>query len=185
MSWAPAAPTTDGFTWARKVFQTNNDRGVCAGYSQTWLTLSLIGGQPHTNPGMMQNPGQIQAIHQGKPRVGGQKKFTALGSASLQTLPESGLTIQPGYPKQPASTKWKDLFDSLASQPAGHYYMTIKAPFVHAMACIISPGDVHYLEPQKGLYVIPKGKLSESLTAFYSQYTWSPGNDYKIYQVDQ
>lgn len=183
MSWKTAVPNTDGFTWARRLFQTNNDRGVCAGFSQTWLTLSLVGGRPVTTAGMLGNPGQIQSFHQGRSRVGGKQRFTPLSSASQTTLPESGLTIQTGYPKHPASNNWKDIFDDLAKQPDGHYYMTIKAPFVHAMACIIVGGQVYYLEPQKGLYVFPKLKLSEGLTAFYSQYQWMPNNDYKIYQV--
>ena len=183
MAWSSAVPNVDGFAWARHVFQTHNDRGVCAGYSQTWLTLSLIAGQPHTNPGLMSNQAMIQTIHQGKGRYGGQQKHTALGSSSVKTLPESGLNIQPGYPKHPASTGWKDIFDSLASEGVGYYYLTIKAPFVHAMACIFTAAEAYYLEPEKGLYLIPKAKLSESLTGFYSQYAWSASNDYKIYQV--
>ncbi|MCY2978925.1 MAG: hypothetical protein NTU79_09700 [Planctomycetota bacterium] len=183
MTWISAVPSVDGFLWARKLFPTNNVRGVCAAFSQTWLTLSLIGGAPVKNPGILRSPGQIQAIHQGRPRVGAQPSSTPLGSSSLVTLPESGLKIQTGYPKLPYSTNWKDIYAYLASQPDGHYYLTIKSPFRHAMACIILGSEVYYLEPQKGLYVIPKAKTSDSLTAFYSQYTWSSGNDYKIYQV--
>jgi hypothetical protein len=185
MSWNAATPNIDGFTWARRLFQTDNHLAVCAGFSQTWLTFSLIGGEPVTKPGVLESPGHIQAIHQGRTRVRGQQRFIHLGSSSVETLRESGLRIEPGYPKHPLSTNWQGIFDVLASEPVGHYYLTIKAPFVHAMACIITRSEVYFLEPQKGLYVFPKTKFSEGMTAFYSNYTWSPLNDYKIYQVSQ
>ena len=184
MTWVAASPTRiDGFVGATKHFATDNSQGVCAGFSQTWLTLSLIGGQPLTNAGLMSNSNQISSFHQGRARVGGPRSFTPLGNASATTLPESGLKIATGYPFKPSSTGWQDIFDSLAARPDGYYYLTIKAPFVHAMACIMQGFKAFYLEPQSGLYEIAKSRLSESLTGFYSKYTWSAANDYKIYKV--
>jgi hypothetical protein len=183
MDYNPPVPTVDGFQWAAKQFATNNTSGSCAGFAHTWLAFSLLQGSPVTSAGVLSNHGLIAAIHQGKPKVNAAQKFQPLRGSSAKTLPDSGFAIEQGYPQQPASSGWKDLFDALANLGDGHYDLTIKQPFKHAMACIVKQTQVYDLEPQHGLYLIPKSKLSTSLTGFYSQYTWSPQNEYKIYKV--
>ncbi len=187
MNWNTAIPKTDGFGWANKHFTTDNRGGICAGFSQTWLTLSIIQGKPVTNAGILGNPGSIAPIHRGTavPGRGNVQRHVHLGGASMTTLPESGLAIQPGYPKRPAWTGWRQIFDALAREPAGYYYMTMKKPYAHAMACIITASKVFYLEPEKGLFEFAKTKFGEGAALFYEQYPFVRGNAYSFYRVDQ
>lgn len=183
--WKTAAPKTDNFSWARRIFSTDNSRGVCAGFSQTWLMLSLLQGTPLMNAGLLSNPKKISNIHKDDARGrAGKQSPNMLGGASAVTLPHSGLKIKPPYPVFAKSTNWKEIFDHLANQGAGYYYLTIKQPFTHAMACFMNPSDVYYLEPTNGLYQFSKAKFAEGVTSFYGRYQYSPNNDFKFYQVE-
>lgn len=187
--WTSASPS-HRFRRGTVLFRTNNSAGICAGYSQTWLTLSLIAGRPHTNPGMMHNVSHIGAIHQGQGGAGFRNRAAPaqhipLGGPSVQTLPESGLVISTGYPVQLAWTGWDHIFQTIVQQGQGHYYLTMKVPSAHAMACIVTPSHVFHLEPQFGLVQFGRTDYAEGATTFYSQYGFAQNNGFKIYQVTQ
>lgn len=171
---------------AEKLFSTNNDQGICAGYSQTWLVLSLLAGAPHTQANsIVQNAGQISQIHRGV-GVRGKQRFRGLGGASTLTLPESGLAIRTGYPKLVSKNSWGEIYGDVATEGDGYYYLTMKAPSAHAMACILLSNDAYYLEPQSGLFKMPKSELAAWAAEYYG-YRRAPSanTDFKVYGVDQ
>lgn len=187
--WTNATPSRR-FRRGTVLYRTNNSAGICAGYSQTWLTLSLIAGRPHTIPGMMQNVSQIGVIHHGQGGAGFRNRSAparhiGLGGPSIQTLPESGLAISTGYPVQLPWTGWNHIFQTIVQQGQGHYYLTMKVPSAHAMACIVTPSHVFHLEPQFGLVRFGQADYVDGATTFYSPLGEARNSGFKIYQVTQ
>lgn len=156
---------------ATRIFETNNDAGTCAAYSQTWLALSFIGGGPLENPGIVQSIGLMKQIQQ-----------SGAGGSSLQALAKNGMTVDPPITLQNAT--WNAIFQRLAECPKGMYYITMKNPH-HANACCITDGKIYYLEPQVGLFKYADAKtLKLSLPTWYIKQTNSSTNtEFKIYKI--
>ena len=95
MAWTATTPSTDSRALARHVtrlFATDNAQGVCAGYSQSWLMLSLLGGAPLRQPGsIVQNPGLIAQVHRG--RMGAQRGHQ--GAFVQFQAHRNGLAVKP------------------------------------------------------------------------------------------
>jgi hypothetical protein len=156
---------------AKRIFETNNEAGTCAAYSQTWLALSVIGKRPLENPGIVQSMGLMKQVQQ-----------LGAGGSSLEALSRNGMTADPLITLQNAT--WNAIFHWLAQCPAGMYYITMKNPH-HANACCITNGKIYYLEPQVGLFTYADADaLKLNLPTWYIQQTKSSTNtEFKIYKV--
>ncbi len=191
---------------ARKFFDTNNDASVCASYAIAWLTASMIRGEPLTNPGFIQNQGQIAKYYHGvgaRGRVNfaargssaaSAAKHVRLGGASARVLPASGLKIMNPDSSMLCSDDWTSIGDVLAQQEDGYFYLTLRshaAPTsgydaAHAMACIIDADNVWYLEPQRGLFRSPRATFPAWFAGNFAYFNLpAAGATFKYYRVEQ
>jgi hypothetical protein len=159
------------FSFGQQIFPLQNPQGTCAGYSQTWLALSLLGGAPLLNPGIIANQVWMSKVQE------------TAGDATAISLNADGMAII-GNPVVENNVRWFDAFSALAKSGSGFYYLTIKKP-THAMACHIDGDTIHYLEPEIGLYKFTKrGLFVMGARAWYANRSGKPTNlQFKIYSV--
>ena len=156
-----------------RIFPLQNPQATCAGYSQTWLALSLMGGAPVLNPGLIGNQLLMTKVH-------ATAKQPTVGS-----LDANGMAIV-GSPVVLNNALWKDAFWRLARGGSGcYYYLTVKNPH-HAMACYLDRRNtVYYLEPEDGLSWFPSlVTFVAGAATWYEDRCGQPTNqEFKIYQV--
>lgn len=116
----------------------SNPKAECAGMSQMWLGLSILGGEPELKKAVINSSKEdAQRISMGKP--------------SDLALPEAGLKIL-------NHSVFNDLsagLNFLLSAQEGHYYLTIKYDGgAHAMAAIVKSNSCYYFEPESGIYLL-------------------------------
>jgi hypothetical protein len=141
------------------------------GLFATWLALSLMGGGPLLNPGIISNQVWMSKVQK------------TAGSATAISLNADGIAII-GNPAVMNDVRWFDAFSALATSGSGYYYLTIKNP-THAMACYIDGETIHYLEPEIGLYKFSKpGTFVMGAKTWYANRSGQATNQqFKIYEV--
>jgi|GEM_PF-6689603 len=152
----------------------SNPKARCAAYSQTWLAISLIQGNPVTKVDLLQKNSSIMGTIQ-----------TTAGQASATSLDENGMAIISTSIHN--NVAWSVPLQALFNATDGFYYLTIKygagGANRHAMAAHKNGGSVHFVEPETGLYQLGQADL-QHLANWYTNTCGLPTVfEFKIYKV--
>jgi hypothetical protein len=144
------------FPNSTKLFSLDNSKGVCAARSMSWLTLSLLDGNPKEKAGWMGNDKSMEQIQTGT--SGRKGRHQTAGSASVSSAPNVG-GMEIVSTDKSADITWSAAMTKLAALQGFHYLTMRYIPVVHskldaahAMAYFRQGSNIWYLEPESGLY---------------------------------
>jgi hypothetical protein len=151
-----------------------NPKSHCAAFSQTWLALSLIQGNPVTKVALLQKDGSLMGTVQ-----------NTAGQASVTSLDENGMSITSTSIHN--NVGWATPLQALFNASNGFYYLTIKygpgGASRHAMAAHVNNGSIHYLEPEIGLYQLTNANVQDLAAWYASRIGQATVFEFKIYKV--